>query len=179
MWEDEWRYNVTIASNHAKHHDGNLVFENKQSIFDWIWCLSLLKNFTVRSILLSFIDCDKNCPFLILYAKYQMSSCTTCLIRNADTPLSLAMDLIYFLISLLIMVPTSEISELSNFLTHNWTPQTLFESSALSSNWQPSTVKSLYWSLHCKCHVVQMLFLNFWRSKLRHGVSFFTDNAWL
>ena len=38
--------------------------------------------------------CDKNWPFFILYEKYRMSSCTTCLIRNSNTPMSLVMDLI-------------------------------------------------------------------------------------
>ena len=39
----------------------------------------------------------KNCPFLILYGKYDMSSCTTFLIRNSDTPISLSIiDLIFW-----------------------------------------------------------------------------------
>ena len=34
-----------------------------------------------------------NWPFLILYVKYWMSSCTTCLIRNSDIPMSLVINL--------------------------------------------------------------------------------------
>ena len=41
---------------------------------------------------LVFMACDKN--FLILYEYYWISACTTCLIRNSFTPMSLAMDLI-------------------------------------------------------------------------------------
>ena len=44
--------------------------------------------------------CDKTWPFLILDEKYYITSYTTCLIRNADTPMSLAMHLIDLLRSL-------------------------------------------------------------------------------
>ena len=66
--------------------------------------LSLLKSFTAQSFLYSFMACDKNWPFCILYEKYQISSYTTCLIRNSDTPMSLAMDLIDLLGFLSVMV---------------------------------------------------------------------------
>ena len=48
-------------------------------------CLSLFKSFAAQSFLLSFMPCDKNWLFLILYEKYWMSSCTTGWIRNSDT----------------------------------------------------------------------------------------------
>ena len=44
------------------------------------------------SFLTFFIICDKNWLFLILYEKSRMSSCTSCLIRNSDTLISLAMN---------------------------------------------------------------------------------------
>ena len=44
--------------------------------------------------ILCFMACDKNRLFLILYEKYRMSSSTTCLIRNSNIPLFLAMDVI-------------------------------------------------------------------------------------
>ena len=54
--------------------------------------LSLLKSFAAKSFLLSFMACNEIWPFVIMYEKYQMSSCTTCLIRNLDTPISLARE---------------------------------------------------------------------------------------
>ena len=68
--------------------------EKNQNMFGQRVCLSLLKSFTARSSLLFFMACDKKWSFFILYEKYGMFSCTTCLIRNSDTPMILAMDLI-------------------------------------------------------------------------------------
>ena len=44
----------------------------------------------------------------------------------------------------------------------------LFKSSALSSDWHPNNMNSLYWS---------MSFQNFWRTDLCHDVAPFTDHA--
>ena len=81
--------------SHLKKQKKN---KNKQSMFGWRGCLSLLKSFAAQSFLLSFMACDKNWPFLILYEKYQMSSCTICLIRI--TLIFLTIDLIDLLGSL-------------------------------------------------------------------------------
>ena len=70
-----------------------IIDGKKQSMFNWRWCLSLFKNFAAWSFLLSFTAYDKNCPFLNIW-KYWMSSCITCSIRNLNTPISLAMNLI-------------------------------------------------------------------------------------
>ena len=72
-----------------------------QSIFDWRRCLSLLKSFA--AFLLSSMACNKDWAFLILYEKYWMSSCSTSLIRNSDTSMSLPIDLLDLLGSLSIM----------------------------------------------------------------------------
>ena len=56
--------------------------------------LCSFKNFAVRSFLLSFMAEDKNQPLLIMYEKYQISPCTTCLIRNSGTPIFSVIDLI-------------------------------------------------------------------------------------
>ena len=136
MWEDVWRHNVTIASDHPNHQDVDWVFafhhswyilwrHTNPTVVLWvhhlifveiflIWekprhvwfegCFSSLKSFVSRCLLLSLITCDKNWFFLIFYEKYQMSSCTTRLIRNSNTTMSLAVDLIDFQGSLLIMV---------------------------------------------------------------------------
>ena len=101
MCEDEWRHNITIASDNLKHDDVDWVFgshqyqcilrgwneptrvlwvhylimagffsyEKIQSMFGWRGCLSLFKSFATQSFLLSFMACDKNWPFLILYEK--------------------------------------------------------------------------------------------------------------
>ena len=60
--------------------------------------------------ILSFMAYDKNWPVFILCEKYQMSSCTICLIGNSDTPMSLAMDPIDLLGLLSIMVSISPIN---------------------------------------------------------------------
>ena len=64
----------------------------------WVCSKSLLRDLT------SFFQaCDKNWLFFIFYGKYQMSSCTTCLIRNSDIPIFLSMNLNNLLVSLSIM----------------------------------------------------------------------------
>ena len=137
MWKDELRHNATIASDHLKHHDVDWVFGfhhylswgqskpmvvnefiigywqkfvssgKNQSMFRWKGFLSLFKGLAAWSFLLSFKACDKNCPFLILYKKYWMSSWTTCLIRNVETCMLLAVNLIDLLKSLLVMARIS------------------------------------------------------------------------
>ena len=58
--------------------------------FCWKWGLSYFKSFTAWS----FVDCDNNWLFLILYKEYWISLCTICLISDSDTLISLAMNLI-------------------------------------------------------------------------------------
>ena len=60
----------------------------------WFWS---------KAFLFTMMAWDKNWVILILYEKYWMSSCTTCLIRNSNIPMSLAMDLINLLRSLSVM----------------------------------------------------------------------------
>ena len=52
-------------------------------------CLSSLKSFTKQSFLLTFMACDKNWPFHILYEKYQNAWS-----ENQNVSFSLAMELI-------------------------------------------------------------------------------------
>ena len=87
-------------------------------------------------------------PLSHLDEKYRVSSCTICLIRNSDTPISLAMVLINLLGSLPTIAWISqknsgviffqnnqrEISKLLYFYYQHWTHQTVFE----SSNWHPN-----------------------------------------
>ena len=97
-----------------------------------------------HSLSLSFMACDKNWLFLILYGKYQMFLCTNCLIRNSDAPISWAIELIVWLGLLSIIArisPTylgvfyqnnqSEAFKLLYLCNHHWTRSTLFESLAL------------------------------------------------
>ena len=93
------------------HHQKFFSSEKNQNMFGWRECLSLFKSFAIQSFFFSFITCDKNWLFFSLlvyhYEKYQMSSCTTCLIRNSNTPVFLAMDLNDLLGSLSIMIKIS------------------------------------------------------------------------
>ena len=76
----------------------------------YVWLqgmLELVLKALQHSFSSSFIACDKNWLFLILYDKYQMFSCTTLLIRNPDTPMSLATDLTELLGSLSVMASIS------------------------------------------------------------------------
>ena len=131
----------------------------------------------------------KNWHFLILYEEYQMSSCTTCLIRNSDTPVSLAMYLIDLLQLLLMMT---------------WTPPTNLEVLIRMIKVRPLSchifiitigfIQLFFNPLHCthinhqtlwnlcigassmNTEMVQfMLFPNFLKSEMNHGTVFLTD----
>ena len=78
--------------------------EEKQRIFGWKGYLSLFKDFAAWSFFLSFMVCDKIVFFLNLIWKYGITSWTTCLIRNSDTPMLLVVDLTDLLVSLSIIV---------------------------------------------------------------------------
>ena len=153
-----------------------------------VFFLFFFKNFAVWSF---FLACDKNWPFLISYKKYWMSSCTTCLIRNSDIPMSLVIDLIGLLGSLSVIAwisPTnqrvlirmiSDASKLPYLCNHHWTHPILFESSAVSSDWHPNTVKSLYWSSSLNVKQYNIPFLNFWGNELNHDAAFLTNSPQL
>ena len=147
------------------HHDRYVLLgQSKSTAVLWFYHLTLAEIFLIWekpmhvqlegilqlvqkiNFFLYFMTCDKNWPFLILYKKYRMSSCTTCLIRNSNTPMSLAMDLIDLQGSMLIMAsisPTnsgvlfsyqnnqSVASQLLYLQNHKWNHPTLFESSSL------------------------------------------------
>ena len=94
-----------------------------------------------------------------------MSSCTLCLIRNSDTPMFLAIDMINLLGSLPIM---ALISPMNLFLfyqnnqslvskqlylhNHHWTHLNLFKFTALIDIL--NTLKSLCWSFQFECQEV-------------------------
>ena len=111
------------GSDHLKRHDVDCVFGfsslsirlvivlwvhhliqteifSSEKMFGWRGCLiwkAFQRSFSSSRPVI------KNWPFLKMYEKYQISSCTTCLIKNSDTLMSLAMDLIDLLGSLLII----------------------------------------------------------------------------
>ena len=96
-------------------------------------CLNLLKSNTAWSFILSFMITDKNWPFLILYDKCWMSSCTPCQIRKTETSIDL-IDLLGLLSIMVWISPKNSgiISEASKMLclcNHNWTHPTRFKSS--------------------------------------------------
>ena len=99
-------------------------------MFGWRGCLSLFKNFTAWSFPLLFMVCDKNRFFLILYEKYQMSSCITSKIRNSDTWNRCqswfgSHPQIREFFSY--QIDQSEGSVLLHLNNHNWTHPTLYE----------------------------------------------------
>ena len=140
--------NVTIASDHPKHHDFDwmiVVFfffhyrlhlvgekqanvcsldsqtdpgrsfspEKKQYMFGWKGCLRFFKNFLTRSSIFQG-QRKKNWSFHVLYEKYEMYSCIICLIRNSDTSMSLAMNLIDLLgsFSIIVWISTANLTVL-------------------------------------------------------------------
>ena len=123
---------------------------------------------------------DKNWLFLILYEKYQKSSCTTCLIRSSDTPMDLAMNLTDFPRLLSIMVGISPTNSEILFLlkwskwdlwADHWTHSTLFRFSVLSKDWFPNTMKSSYWSFQREHQTVLEAIFTFLYT------AFLTDNV--
>ena len=98
-----WLPTLGSSAHHLIPVDIILIWEKRK----YIWLegmLDLFKRFAAQSYLLSFMACSKLPPFFIFYEKYWMSSCLTCWIRNSDTLMSLAMDLIEMLGSLSIKV---------------------------------------------------------------------------
>ena len=101
-------------------------------------------------------------------------ACTSCLIRNSNTPISLAMDLIDLLGSLSIIARISPTNSRVLFLlerlkwnfrsavpsTDLWTHSTLFQLFALSSDW------------HANCYIF-VLELPAWMPIVKHVVSEF------
>ena len=130
-------------------------------MFNWRGCLNLFKSFAAQSFYLAFMACDKNWPFLILYEKYRMSSCTICLIKDSDTPMSHAIELLWLVRIVINSIllsqqqiqvffsyhnDQSETVELPYQRNHHKTHHTLFESTALFSDWYPNISKFSYWS---------------------------------
>ena len=114
------------------------LIEENQNMFDYRGCLSLFKSFTGCYFLCPSCLVIKKCPFLILYEKYWISSCTTCLIRKFDTP---NLDLTCRYRCQLRLASHQQIREIFsyqneqvNFRNQHWTEPLLFEFSALSSN---------------------------------------------
>ena len=123
-------YNITSDSDHLKHHmlwNGGFGFHQYRYIL-WFFCefliwswkkFSYLRKSKACSVEGDARVCSKVCsaifrlvfhggvqkmsPFLILYEKYRMSSYTTYLIRNVDTPIFRVIDLNDLLGSLSIM----------------------------------------------------------------------------
>ena len=118
--------------------------DKKESMLIGWGCLNLFKSFSVWCFLLFFMVCDRNCLFFILYEKLWIFLCTTCLIRNSNTPMSLAinmMDLLrWFLIITWIFPIISKVlfwSKQSAFklpylCNHHWTHPTPLEFAVLS-----------------------------------------------
>ena len=89
---------------------------------------------------------DKNWLFLILYEKYEMSSCTTGLMRNSDTSMTLAMDLIY---SLRLLDFSNKFGSSSLIWPMRVRLQrccTFIITSVFFLDWHWTIGKSLYWS---------------------------------
>ena len=103
------------------------------------------------------------------WEKYRISSWTTCLIRNLDTSMSLAMNLINSWDRCQLWLGSnqqireffsyqnnqSEVSELPYLLNYKCLVPILFVSSALSSDWHRNTLKSSYCSFRCEYNAVQ------------------------
>ena len=122
-----------------------------------------------------------------------MFSCTICLIRNSDTPMTLTIDMIDSLELLSVMaciLPTNsavlyyennqnDASELLYLHNHHWTSPTLFEISALFLDWYSKTLKSSYWSFWHECQSVQYSTVyHFQFSAGGNVVSFFIVPSW-
>ena len=114
-------------------------------------CLSLLKSFIAWSFHFSFMASDKNYPFshlawkipnifmhcLIGTLEYQFlnygSKWLAGIIVNHTRVSPTDLQVLFFFIRI------REASKLLYLHNHNWTQSTLFESSALSSDWHPDT----------------------------------------
>ena len=117
MWKDEWRYNVTIASDHPKHYDVAWLFrfhhyqytlrgQSKSIVALNTWMVwqnffssekkqSMFGWMEYLSLFKSFsaFPCSswpviKIVLFSSCIIKYWITSCTTYLIRNSDTSMS-------------------------------------------------------------------------------------------
>ena len=147
--------------------------------------VSLLKSFAAQFFLLFFMTCDKDLSFLILNAKYWMPSCTICLIRKSETPMSLIMDLVDLLGSLSIIAWISPRNlkvfswlELSEYFTRqNRGNKIRFKKGnyiyrvittgpfrVLCIDWYLDTMRSWNWSFRHDCQKHSILFLNLWGS---------------
>ena len=127
--------------------------KKNQSMFSWSGWLSLFKSLAEQSLLLSFIACDKNWPFFILYENYQMSSCINCL-RHSHIPGS-ELDWLAWIVIYQGLDPTNKIRssfliktirtfELPYLCNHHWTYPTFFEFFGLSLGCpHPNKMKSL------------------------------------
>ena len=90
-----------------------------------------------------------------------------CLIRNSNTLISLALDLLRLLSTIAWFSPTnswsfflleqSEVLGLPYLHNHHWTLLTVFD----SSDWCPHSLKSWYWCIWCECHLVEHTVSNF------------------
>ena len=141
MWENEMRYDITIANDLPKHCDVGCVLafhhykyilwgQSRQWLFYKfiIWpkqnLFSSEKNqgmFSWRgclSLLKSFAVWSFLLSFIVWDKNWSwMSSCTTCLIRNSDTFMYLTLDLIPSLGSLRIMAWISSTNSRVLFLS--------------------------------------------------------------
>ena len=139
-------------------------------IFSWWGCLSLFKSFAMQTFLLSFMACDKSWPLLLLCQKYQMPSCSTCIIGNSVTPMSLTMVLIDSL-----GLPY----KLLYLHNHQWIIQ-LFLNPLRHPQIDTETCRN-----HCivasgrNAKQYSMAFPNFWRSELCLCAPFLIKPNWL
>ena len=144
-------------------------------------CLNLLKSFSARSFLWSFMICDKNWPFFILYEKYWISSCSRCLIRNSHVPVcwpawfarivvnhSLALTN-KFGSSFLIRMIRLRLPSCYTFVITFGIIE-LFSNPMYCPHWHPNTVKM-------NANLYSMPFSNFCCRELCHDVAFLADSV--
>ena len=153
-------------------------------MFNWKGYLNFFKSFSVWGFLLSFMACDENWPFLILYEKYLMSSYQPDKkLKHTHVPgngpdwlgsLSIiCMNLIqiqFFFLSekskgnFCVAIPSQSPLDLSNsfWILNRIDTQTLWNLCIGASS----------------MNVMQynIPFPNFWWRKLHHGAAFFTDS---
>ena len=122
---------------------------------------------------------------LIWYEKLQIPSCTTCLIRNSDIPISLAIDLIDFLGWWTISARISPIKPGVVFLVTKISEASQLPASIITSG-HIQLFSKLLRDKHFRVLILElevnikeyiMSFPNLWRCKLCHGAVFLTDRA--
>ena len=137
--------------------------------------LKFIESFSALSFVLSYMASDKNRPFLILYKKYRMSSCTSCLKRNTDTPMSLATGLIKLLGSLSRMTwmsPTNSWVHLSEQSEGGFRAAAPF---VIMIGFLPFQTLSMVLRLTPKHSEIFELYFPAWMSSVHHGISKFLE----